>query len=102
MRFLDNGRAHRCTLHSNDFVNFRVMELFLLCFRQANDEFQIVANSYRYSQQYSNQMFFAMVDFDEGSDVFTSVSKKAMKKCKMLKKLRQIIEIVNVFKDKTV
>ena len=43
-----------------------------------------------------------MVDFDEGSDVFTSVSKKAMKKCKMLKKLRQIIEIVNVFKDKTV
>ncbi len=46
---------------------------FVVC-RQANDEFQIVANSYRYSQQFSNQMFFAMVDFDEGSDVFTSVT----------------------------
>ena len=59
------------------------MELILLIFRQANDEFQIVANSYRYSQQYSNQMFFAMVDFDEGSDVFTSVSKKAVKPLNM-------------------
>ena len=32
-------------------------------------EFQ-VASSWRYSQQYSNKMFFAMVDFDEGPDVF--------------------------------
>ncbi|KAF6198885.1 hypothetical protein GE061_006908 [Apolygus lucorum] len=38
--------------------------------RHANDEFQIVANSFRYSQVYSNKLFFAMVDFDEGSDVF--------------------------------
>uniref|UniRef100_A0A224XS00 Putative magnesium transporter protein 1 n=1 Tax=Panstrongylus lignarius TaxID=156445 RepID=A0A224XS00_9HEMI len=38
--------------------------------RHANDEFLIVANSFRYSQVYSNKLFFAMVDFDEGSDVF--------------------------------
>ncbi|KAB0798828.1 hypothetical protein PPYR_06881 [Photinus pyralis] len=38
--------------------------------RHASDEFTIVANSFRYSQAYSNKLFFAVVDFDEGSDVF--------------------------------
>nr|CAD7592208.1 unnamed protein product [Timema genevievae] len=38
--------------------------------RHAHDEFQIVANSFRYSQMYSNKLFFALVDFDEGPDVF--------------------------------
>lgn len=38
--------------------------------RQASDEYTIVANSFRYSQSYSNKLFFAMVDFDEGSEVF--------------------------------
>lgn len=38
--------------------------------RHAHDEYTIVANSYRYSPLYSNKLFFAMVDFDEGSDVF--------------------------------
>jgi len=38
--------------------------------RHAHDEYQIVANSYRFSQIYSNKLFFVMVDFDEGSDVF--------------------------------
>lgn len=38
--------------------------------KQASEEYQMVANSYRYSQHYSNKMFFAMVDFDEGPDVF--------------------------------
>ncbi|KAK0074070.1 hypothetical protein PV325_008818 [Microctonus aethiopoides] len=38
--------------------------------RHASDEFVIVANSFRYSQFYSNKLFFATVDFDEGSDVF--------------------------------
>lgn len=38
--------------------------------RHASDEFTIVANSFRYSQSYSNKLFFAVVDFDEGSDVF--------------------------------
>jgi oligosaccharyltransferase complex subunit gamma len=36
--------------------------------RHAHDEFTIVANSYRYSPMYSNKLFFAMVDFDEGSE----------------------------------
>lgn len=38
--------------------------------RQAHDEYTIVANSYRYSAVYSNKLFFAMVDFDEGAEVF--------------------------------
>lgn len=38
--------------------------------RHAHDEYVILANSYRYSQAYSNNLFFATVDFDEGSDVF--------------------------------
>ncbi|KAK7097909.1 tumor suppressor candidate 3-like [Littorina saxatilis] len=41
--------------------------------KQANEEFQILANSWRYSQQYSNQLFFTMVDYDEGPDVFQSM-----------------------------
>lgn len=43
-------------------------------FRHANEEFLILANSFRYSPVYSNKLFFAMVDFDEGSDVFQLVS----------------------------
>ncbi|CAF3072868.1 unnamed protein product [Rotaria sp. Silwood2] len=38
--------------------------------KQARDEFEIVAQSYRYSSAFSNSLFFGMVDFDEGSDVF--------------------------------
>ena len=38
-----------------------------------SDEFHIVANSYRYSQLYSDSLFFAMVDFDEGPDVFQAL-----------------------------
>lgn len=41
--------------------------------KHASDEFTIVANSFRYSQAYSNKLFFAVVDFDEGSDVFQLV-----------------------------
>ncbi|KAK7503814.1 hypothetical protein BaRGS_00004937 [Batillaria attramentaria] len=41
--------------------------------KQANEEYQILANSWRYSQQYSNQLFFTMVDYDEGADVFQSM-----------------------------
>ena len=41
--------------------------------REANNEFTILANSWRYSQQYSNKVFFAVVDFDEGPDVFSAV-----------------------------
>jgi oligosaccharyltransferase complex subunit gamma len=41
--------------------------------KQASDEYQLVANSYRYSPAFSNRLFFAMVDFDEGPDVFQSM-----------------------------
>ncbi|CAG0891504.1 unnamed protein product [Cyprideis torosa] len=41
--------------------------------RPAYEEFQIVANSYRYSQAFSDKMFFAMVDFDEAMEVFQSL-----------------------------
>uniref|UniRef100_A0AAQ5YFT1 Dolichyl-diphosphooligosaccharide--protein glycosyltransferase subunit MAGT1 n=1 Tax=Amphiprion ocellaris TaxID=80972 RepID=A0AAQ5YFT1_AMPOC len=38
--------------------------------RQADEEFQVLANSWRYSSAFTNRVFFASVDFDEGSDVF--------------------------------
>lgn len=37
------------------------------------DEYMIVANSFRFSQAYNNKLFFGMVDFDEGSDIFQMV-----------------------------
>lgn len=43
-------------------------------FRQADEEYQILANSWRYSSAFTNRIFFAMVDFDEGSDVFQMVT----------------------------
>lgn len=38
--------------------------------KQASEEYALVANSFRYSSFYSPKLFFAMVDFDEGPDVF--------------------------------
>lgn len=38
--------------------------------RPANEEYQIIAQSWRYSAQFSNKLFFAMVDFDDAPDVF--------------------------------
>ena len=38
--------------------------------QQVYDEFLIVANSFRFSPSYNNKLFFGMVDFDEGSDIF--------------------------------
>ena len=39
--------------------------------KQAYDEYTLVANSHRYSNNFaSNKLFFSMVDFDEGPDVF--------------------------------
>ncbi|OWR48077.1 putative Tumor suppressor candidate [Danaus plexippus plexippus] len=34
------------------------------------DEYTIVANSFRFSSAYSDKLFFGIVDFDEGSDIF--------------------------------
>jgi oligosaccharyltransferase complex subunit gamma len=39
--------------------------------KQAYQEYEILANSWRYSSQYSSELFFIMVDIDEdGMDVF--------------------------------
>jgi len=38
--------------------------------KPANEEYQIDAQSWRYSSQFSNSLFFAMVDFDDAPDVF--------------------------------
>lgn len=49
------------------------MENSSLSSRQADEEFQVLANSWRYSSAFTNKVFFASVDFDEGSDVFQMV-----------------------------
>lgn len=51
---------------------FVIQQCSCLC-RQAHEEFLVIANSWRYSQMYSNRLFFALIDFDEGADVFNSV-----------------------------
>ena len=56
------------------YYTFTSVHYHLLSPRHAFNEFQILANSWRYSQQYNNKLFFAMVDFDEGNDVFQYVS----------------------------
>jgi len=40
----------------------------------ANEEFAIVANSFRFNAQvYSNKLFFAMIDFDEAGSIFQAM-----------------------------
>ena len=41
--------------------------------RSATDEFTIVANSWRYSSQFTPNLFFAFVDYDEGADIFSQL-----------------------------
>ena len=41
--------------------------------QEASDEFTILANSFRFSSMYSHNLFFGVVDFDDGSEVFQSV-----------------------------
>jgi oligosaccharyltransferase complex subunit gamma len=41
--------------------------------RPANEEYTILAQSWRYSVQFTNKLFFAMVDFDDAPDVFKMV-----------------------------
>uniref|UniRef100_A0A3B1IFY2 Tumor suppressor candidate 3 n=1 Tax=Astyanax mexicanus TaxID=7994 RepID=A0A3B1IFY2_ASTMX len=42
--------------------------------RQANEEYQVLANSWRYSSAFSNKLFFTVVDYDEGADVFQQLN----------------------------
>lgn len=48
-------------------------KLWIANSRHALDEYTIVANSFRYQQMFTNQLFFALVDFDEAQDVFQQV-----------------------------
>lgn len=43
----------------------------------AGEEFTVLANSYRYSSSYRNNLFFGSVDFDEGSEVFQALGLKS-------------------------
>jgi hypothetical protein len=52
----------------------KVINLHVLLYRHALDEYQIVANSFRYQQQFTDKLFFSLVDFDEAQDVFQLVS----------------------------
>jgi len=47
--------------------------IILLLFRKAYEEYEIVAQSYRFYNMHSKQLYFALVDYDEGSDVFNMV-----------------------------
>lgn len=50
----------------------------ILSYRQANEEYQVLANSWRYSSAFSNKLFFTVVDYDEGADVFQQVTSYLM------------------------
>ena len=43
--------------------------------RQASDEFQVLANSYWYNPEATPTVYFAMVDYDDATDAFQSVSR---------------------------
>lgn len=51
-----------------------ICKCVVLVVREANSEYEIVANSWKYGTTYSNNLFFAIVDYDEGPEVFNSVS----------------------------
>lgn len=55
------------------------VHLFLFLNRQANEEYQVLANSWRYSSAFSNKLFFTIVDYDEGADVFQQVNVECCK-----------------------
>lgn len=57
---------------SKNGKNLKKCFLNLFC-RHASDEYEVVAQSYRYSSAFSNKLFFAMVDFDEGAEIFQYV-----------------------------
>jgi len=40
---------------------------------EANDEYTILANSYRFSSSFSNELFFGVLDYDDGQEAFHSL-----------------------------
>lgn len=53
--------------------NESMIFVYFSSYRQANEEYQVLANSWRYSSAFSNKLFFTVVDYDEGADVFQQV-----------------------------
>lgn len=62
----DDAMRHEENVIFSGFVS-------ILSCRQANEEYQVLANSWRYSSAFSNKLFFTVVDYDEGADVFQQV-----------------------------
>ena len=59
----------------------------------------MIANSWRYSQMYSNRLFFALIDFDEGADVFNSVCAISSTRCEIYSsKYCNILNIIYAIK----
>ena len=54
-------------------MHFKLKSICICLIRHALEEYQIVANSFRYQQMMTNQLFFGLVDFDEAQDVFSQV-----------------------------
>ena len=56
--------------------------LLLSSCREAKGEFDIVANSYRVSSEFSSKLFFVMIDIDDnGADAFQAVSDSVTVSC---------------------
>lgn len=51
---------------------------FLSFSRPAHDEFEIVAQSYRSTNALSDKIFFGMVDYDEGAEIFQTVCPQSL------------------------
>ncbi|MEQ2274157.1 Magnesium transporter protein 1 [Xenotaenia resolanae] len=72
-KFLRFVKAH--PRNYSVFIMFTALQPQRQCgvCRQADEEFHVLANSWHYSSAFTNRIFFASVDFDEGSDVFQMV-----------------------------
>ena len=68
------GHSHPLALDNSKCMCKQSWTSSSLSFREAFDEFTILADSWRYSQQYSSDLFFVLVDIDEdGMDAFQQV-----------------------------
>lgn len=56
-------------------VMFTALQGFRRCFacKEAHNEFEIVANSWLVSKAYGSELFFAMVDYDDAPDIFSTM-----------------------------
>lgn len=71
--YLRQSKCFHSFLHVLSDIFIRLNSFPLPSYRQANEEYQVLANSWRYSSAFSNKLFFTVVDYDEGADVFQQV-----------------------------